>query len=97
VRGQHVVRRGHEVREPGQRIGHPRVRRRHLGQQVVEQRIEQVGLARDVAVDGVRGDAEPAGERPHRQGVGPGLVEDVARGLQDGPAAQSGALSGGSG
>jgi hypothetical protein len=66
------------------------------GEQVVEQLVDQVGAAVDVRVERIGGDAEPAGDRAHRERVGALLGGQLPGGGQDGGPAEAGALSRGS-
>lgn len=65
----------------------------HGGEGVVEQVVEESGLALDVAVEGVRVHAEPRGQCTHAQRLEPSLGEELARSREHGRVREAGALS----
>jgi len=96
VRGQDRVGRGHERCDAGDRILDVQPGRLDGGEQVVEQVVEDLGLALDVAVEGIGRDLQAAGKRAHRQGIGAALGDQLARRGEHGRVGQPGALTGGS-
>jgi hypothetical protein len=73
-----------------------RAGQRDLADQVVEHGIHQGGLAVDVAVQGIRRDAQPAGDRTHREPARALVREGFASGGDDPGEREACAFAGGS-
>ena len=91
---QHLVRRRHQRGQCRDRVRRIRVGRLDEREPVVQQRVDQLGLARHVAVERVRRHPEPPGERAHRQRVEALLGQQGMGGVEHGGAGQARPLSG---
>lgn len=67
--------------------------RLYLGQEIVQELVDERGLARDVALQGVRGDVQPGGEGAHRQALRSGVAKQVVGGGENRAPGESGALT----